>query len=152
MKGRRLFLALALAALVALALTGAASADPGGRPLSATMTGAQEVNAAGVPNQGDPNGSGTARITVNPGQREVCWEIRVSNITLPASAAHIHRAPAGVAGPVVVTLSPPDANGVSSGCAPVDRALAKDILKNSENYYVNVHTTDFPDGAIRGQL
>jgi hypothetical protein len=153
MKGRRLLLSLALAALVALALAGAASAarldvaDHGGRTFSTELTGAAEV-----PGPGDPDGSGTATITVNPGQEEVCWELLVTNITLPATGAHIHIGAAGVAGDVVVTLTPPDATGFSSGCTTVERELALDILKNPENYYVNVHTTDFEAGAIRGQL
>jgi hypothetical protein len=156
MKGRRLLVSLVLAALVALALAGAASAakpidgaDHGGRPLSTELTGAAEV-----PGPGDPDGSGTATITVNPGQEEVCWEINAAGIELPATAAHIHVGAAGVAGPVVVTLSAPDASGFSSGCTTVDvnRDLAKAILKNPEDYYVNVHTSVFPAGAIRGQL
>ncbi len=159
MKGRRLLLSLALAALVALALAGAASAarldvaDHGGRPLSTELTGAAEVPP------GDLDGSGTATITVNPGQEEVCWEIRVQGITLPATAAHIHVGAAGTAPPnnVVVTLSPPVAgldptSGFSSGCTTVERDLALAILKNPENYYVNVHNDDFPTGALRGQL
>jgi len=155
MKGRRLLVSLVLAALVALALAGAASAakldvaDHGGRPLSTELAGAAEV-----PGPGDPDGSGTATITVNPGQEEVCWEINAAGIELPATAAHIHVGAAGVAGPVVVTLSAPDASGSSSGCTTVDvdRDLAKAILKNPEDYYVNVHTSVFPAGAIRGQL
>jgi hypothetical protein len=153
MKGRRLLLSLVLAALVALALAGAASAakldgaDRGGRPLSTTLTGTAEV-----PGPGDEDGSGTAKITVNPGQEEVCWELFVEDITLPATGAHIHEGAVGEAGDVVVHLTPPDASGVSSGCITVERELALDILKNPENYYVNVHTTDFPDGAVRGQL
>jgi len=154
MKGRRLLFSLALASLVALALAGAASAakldaaDHGGRVLSTQLTGAAEVPA------GDPNGSGTATITVNPGQEEVCWEITVEEITLPATAAHIHIGAAGTAPPnnVVVTLSAPDASGFSSGCTTVGRDLALDILQNPENYYVNVHNEPFPTGAIRGQL
>jgi len=54
-------------------------------------------------------------------------------------------------GPVVVPLDAPT-DGSSSGCATVDRALAKDIRQNPEDYYVNVHNAEFPAGAIRGQL
>jgi len=93
-----------------------------------------------------------ATLTVNPGQKEVCYELSVEDITLPAIGAHIHVGDAGENGPVVVPLTPPDASGLSSGCAEVSRELALAIIKNPENYYINVHTTDFPNGAIRGQL
>ena len=167
MKGRRLLLSLALAALVALALAGAASAarldfaDHGGRSFSTVLTGEAEVNDEGVPNQGDPDGSGTAIITVNPGQEEVCWAIETEGIDLPATGAHIHEGAVGEVGDVVVPLTPPEAVtpsdeddevGFSSGCAEVSREVALDILKNPEDYYVNVHTNEFPAGAIRGQL
>jgi hypothetical protein len=141
----RLAVLALVAALLLLAL--AAPAFAGGRALYADLTGAAEV-----PGPGDPDGSGSATITFSQGKREICWEIQVTNITLPASAAHIHAAVAGVAGPVVVTLSPPDATGVASGCTTVEKDLLKAIRKNPENYYVNVHNTDFPAGAVRGQL
>ena len=112
-----------------------------------TLTGAAEV-----PGPGDPDGSGTATITINRGTGEICWSITVTGITLPATAAHIHEAPAGVAGPVDVTLSPPDATGTSSGCTTVSREHAKEIAKDPAEYYVNVHNADFPAGAMRGQL
>jgi hypothetical protein len=134
-------------ALLALMVVPAAGALAGGRTLTTQMTGAAEV-----PGPGDPDGSGSARIVVNSGVGRVCWWISVENITLPAAAAHIHQAPVGVPGPIVVTLSPPDATGTSSGCADVDRSLAKDIRKHPAAYYVNVHTSDFQAGAIRGQL
>jgi len=106
-----------------------------------------------VPGPGDPDGSGTALVTLNPGQREVCFRIEVANITLPAIGAHIHAGPAGVAGPVVVPFVAPGADGTSSGCTSnVDRNLILAILRNPAAYYVNVHTTDFPGGAVRGQL
>src|ERR671913_2361644 len=134
MRGRRLLLSLVLAAVVALALAGAASAarldvaDHGGRPFSTELTGAAEV-----PGPGDPDGRGTATITVNPGQGEVCYELSVGDITLPAIGAHIHVGDAGENGPVVVPLEEPDASGVSSGCAEVSRELALTIIQDPES-------------------
>jgi hypothetical protein len=116
----------------------------GGRPLSTDLTGAQELAPA------DPDGSGTAQLRLNHGQGEICYRLDVAGID-PAVAAHIHHAPAGVNGPVVVPLAAPT-SGASSGCATVDQELIKDIIQNPEDYYVNVHTVAFPAGAIRGQL
>jgi hypothetical protein len=144
---RRLALPTVLAAAV-IALTLAGISLGGGRSFQTSLSGAAEV-----PGPGDPDGSGSARITLNQGRGTVCWQIEVANITLPTTAAHIHSAVAGVAGPIVVPLGPPDANGQSSGCATgVDRALIKAIRKHPSEYYVNVHTSDFPAGAVRGQL
>ena len=104
----------------------------------------------GSPGPGDPDGIGEAKITLNSGKGEVCYELSVTGIS-SAIAAHIHVAPAGVVGPVVVPLGAPT-EGTSSGCASVDPNLIKTIMKNPEQYYVNVHTVDFPAGAVRGQL
>ena len=71
----------------------------GGRPLSTTLSGAAEV-----PGRGDPDGSGTATLTLNHGQGEVCFELTVSGIA-PATAAHIHFAPAGVSPDLLWFLS-----------------------------------------------
>ena len=117
----------------------------GGRPLTATLTGAAEV-----PVPGDPDGSGTANVRVNPGQGCISYDVAVEGIE-PAKAAHIHEAPAGTAGPVVEELEAPT-DGTSSGTVAVDRDEAKDILKTPENYYVNVHNEPYPGGAVRGQL
>lgn len=146
MKRFRVFLFPVLALLtLALAISPAGAA---GRPFVTMLSGENEV-----PGPGDPDGMGRALITIHLSRGRVCWWIRVSNITLPATAAHIHNAPAGVAGPIVVTLSPPDASGTASGCAEdVDRQLLLNILIRPSDYYVNVHTTDFPAGAVRGQL
>jgi Cu/Zn superoxide dismutase len=82
----------------------------------------------------------------------VCWDISVVHIALPALAAHIHAAPAGTNGPIIVTLSPPDATGKASGCTSADRHLIRNIARHSGQYYVNVHNGPFPNGALRGQL
>jgi 5'-nucleotidase len=137
---------LAVIALTMLLVAPATGAS--GAPRVALMSGNFEA-----PGPGDPDGTGSASIRLNPGQRTVCWELSASDITLPAAAAHIHRAPVGEPGPVVVTLSPPGANGESSGCARgVNRALVGEITEFPERFYVNVHTSDYPAGAVRGQL
>ena len=123
-----------------------AGSEHGGRSLTATLDGASEV-----PVPADPDGSGSAVISLNHGQREVCWELTVEDIE-SATAAHIHAAPAGVAGGIVVFLSPPS-SGSSSGCATdVDRDLIKAIRQTPSDYYVNVHNATYPGGAVRGQL
>jgi len=113
----------------------------GGRPLYATLTGTVG---------GDPDGTGTALVRLNPGLGVVCYRLSGSNILLPATAAHIHR---GSTAAIVVGLSAPDASGTAQGCTTgVARALVKEILQDPSAFYVNVHTTDYPGGAIRGDL
>ena len=113
---------------------------------------AQLSGAAEVPGPGDPDGSGTAMIRLSLEESEVCFDLTVSNIG-PATAAHIHEGAEGVAGEVVVPLDPAPAEGSSSGCiSDVDNTLIQNIIENPEQYYVNVHNEEFPDGAIRGQL
>ncbi|MEA3012104.1 MAG: hypothetical protein QOD42_649 [Sphingomonadales bacterium] len=111
-----------------------------------TMNGIQEV-----PGPGDPDGSGTVEIRVEPAGGQVCWNLYARGID-PATAAHIHRGAAGVAGPPVLTLTTPDAAGRSQGCAVVDRRLAQELSMRAHDFYVNVHSAPHPAGAIRGQL
>jgi hypothetical protein len=137
---------ITLVILAVLALTSLAA--DGGRKFTTTLTGAAEA-----PGPGDPDGSGTASLSLNYGQGEVCFEISVSGIGLPVNAAHIHEALVGEPGPVVVPLfTTPDADGVISGCVSADREEIKEIIQHPEEYYVNVHNTEFPAGALRGQL
>lgn len=136
--------AIGVALLLTVSAAPAGVAGAGGKPYRIALTGAAEV-----PGPGDSDGSGRAEITVNPGRRTVCWTLEVSDIA-PTLAAHIHRAPAGVAGQIVVHLSAP--NPTSSGCMDVDRELAIELVRNPADFYVNVHTPDHPAGALRGQL
>jgi hypothetical protein len=149
MRRRILFLAATLG--LAGMLTMAAPAYGQGRPLSTTLTGAAEV-----PGPGDPDASGTALITLNQGQGEVCYELSWAGIDGTVTAAHIHVGPAGVAGPVVVPLFTDVAlsgTDSASGCVlGVSQELIKAIRHDPASYYVNIHSSVFPAGAIRGQL
>jgi hypothetical protein len=144
----RVFAALPVAALVfaVLAIGLAGNAGAGGRPLHADLSGANEVPPVST---GDPDGSGTADLRLNQGQREICLDVETQNIASPI-LQHIHRGAAGVNGPIVVDFTPLLPGG--DGCVSADRALVKEIRKNPEGFYFNVHTGEFPGGAVRGQL
>ncbi len=112
---------------------------------AASATGAQEV-----PGPGEQKGSASATFTLNPKKGEVCYEIQDKDIT-SVTMAHIHSGATGVDGPVVIKLTAP-AKGSSKGCAPAGPKLIQQINQNPENFYFNLHTTEFPKGAVRGQL
>jgi CHRD domain len=118
----------------------------GGTAFRIAMTGDTESPA------GDPVGTGTATVRLRAGQGQVCFSFDVQNISLPAVGAHIHRGAAGASGPIVVGLVAPGSSGASRGCVAASRATVAAILASPAQFYVNVHTTDFQAGAIRGQL
>jgi hypothetical protein len=154
MRRRVAVVALAAALVFGLTLLAAPGAAASGKVtlLSASLNGAKEV-----PGPGDPDGRGRAFVRLSGGK--ACFVLRWSRITAPV-AAHIHAGRAGVAGPVVVLFFQPGANATGlpptlnavAGCVEVDPDVAKAIAASPRDYYVNIHTADFGDGAIRGQL
>jgi hypothetical protein len=138
---------MVLAALAALLVT-AAPASAKVKKLETSMKGSNEMPAA------DPDGSGTAKLRLDAARKRVCFTIKVKNID-DVVAAHIHAGSKNVAsGSIVVDLITAPADGPTfTGCTKhVSKKLIRKILKHPRNYYVNVHTMDFPGGAIRGQL
>jgi hypothetical protein len=126
------------------------SASPGKVKLATSLTGSEEV-----PGPGDQAGTGQAWVTIEG--NKVCWKVTWSGLAQPATAAHIHKAAKGVAGDVVVPFFgdnvKPNGKGIDQRCATVqDLAVVEGLKNNPQNYYVNVHTTQLPKGAIRGQL
>lgn len=115
-----------------------------GNTFAANLTGANEVPPA------DPDGVGTARISIDDATNRICTHLEVRNISA-VTAAHIHRGVAGVNGPPVVNLDPPDDND-SDDCDNSSDALIDEFKRNTAGFYVNVHTADYPNGAIRGQV
>jgi CHRD domain len=155
MKVRLSYVAAVVAVVASLGAAAAVvlGADPAARDLKfGGMLGANEIGPSG-PGAGDPDGRGSASITlVDPDT--VCFGLTADNIAAPV-AAHIHRGPKGVNGPVVVTLTPPATGdpGASSGCVGgVAPELIAEIRHHPKAFYFNVHTADFPGGAIRGQV
>lgn len=151
-----------IALLAAVVLVGVVSAYTGsaaqGYPvLVAAMNGDKEVSSEGEQGVGDQDGTGSARITLKSDMAEVCFRLRWRNIAAP-TMAHVHEGGPNQSGPPVVTLfaqdNPLPATLLSvGGCVDdVDAALINRIRRNPDDFYVNVHNSDFPGGAIRGQL
>ncbi|MFC6080427.1 CHRD domain-containing protein [Sphaerisporangium aureirubrum] len=128
--------------------------NDGVRPrLTSYASGAQEVAEPGK-TVGDRNGAGR-------------WQFGFTGTSLryaatwsrlaPVTNGHIHRGKKGVNGPVVANLFA-DSDGLPAsisglaGVSRIPRALARSFLRHPANWYSNIHTTEFPDGAIRGQL
>ena len=77
------------------------------------------------------------------------WSMTFDGLTGPATAAHIHVAPRGQPGPVVVPLCAP-CTSPASGTANVDATVLAAIQAGGA--YVNVHTDRNRAGEIRGQV
>jgi hypothetical protein len=127
--------------------TASAAHHPGAHIFVVQLTGAAEV-----PGPGDPDATGTAAILVVPAADLICYRLTWQNIDGTVFAAHIHEGAEDEAGPVVVTLFSGAFSGTDSFQSCTRTAEADDIADNPENYYVNIHSDVFPDGAIRGQL
>ena len=74
--------------------------------------------------------------------------VRFSRID-PPTAMHIHSGATGVAGPIVVDLTP---TLTGPACVTSTTALVREIDRDPQDFYLNIHTTPFSNGAIRGQL
>ncbi|MEP7258958.1 MAG: CHRD domain-containing protein [Flavitalea sp.] len=81
------------------------------------------------------------------------YHIMISNFASgdAFTAGHLHAGDAITNGPVILNLSPSFTSGMATGNVPVDRQSLADSIMNNE-VYINLHTTLFPGGLIRGQL
>lgn len=148
---RRLLFVLAVLVTVSVLVPAVAAADAGGRPFTTGLTGAAEL-----PGPGDPDAVGSASLNLNQGQGTVCFSLSWEEIDGTVTASHIHVGTVSEFGAVVVPLfvdATFPGTGETSGCTRgVEPDLIKAIRQNPSGYYVNVHSTVFPPGAIRGQL
>jgi CHRD domain/Secretion system C-terminal sorting domain len=118
-------------------------------PVNGTFSGAQEVPANAS--------TATGSVVGNFDQKSGLLGIKVtySGLTANASAAHIHRAPAGTNGGVQIDLNPLGftfgaQSGTFSKIILLNTTQAADLLAG--NLYVNIHNASFPGGEIRAQL
>ncbi|MGH8903042.1 MAG: CHRD domain-containing protein [Egibacteraceae bacterium] len=138
---RMRFIASALFVAAALVACGDSAAPV---TLTAALTAEEEV-----PTPGPAGAEGTAELRVDRDAGQLCYKLTYQGIGTP-TAAHVHTGAAGVAGPVAVNLDYA-ANG-DEACVSVDGSQLADIVGDPGGHYANIHTADYPEGAIRGQL
>jgi hypothetical protein len=121
--------------------------------LQAKLAGRNEVQVAGKPPVGDPDGSATGLIKVQ-GDR-VTFAFSWNGISAP-TLGHIHQGAAGANGdvkvPLFTTAMPANVTAAAGSVTVSDPAIADALRTNPSGFYLNLHTKEFPGGALRGQL
>jgi hypothetical protein len=115
--------------------------------LKVTGSGAQEV-----PGPGEEGSTVTGQFTFDEAAGTITYTVSVAGNAEPAAAAHLHRAPAGVAGPAIVTLDAAAVNAGTQASVNVAPELVAEIAANPAQFYLNVHSPSFPAGFARAQL
>ena len=113
---------------------------------NATLTGAQIVGGGG-----DPDGFATAQVSISDRLDQICYDVNNMRDLGEITAIRVHRGAAGVSGPAVWTLDKAGEGGWK-GCTEKPDWLHVAVTNWFTTYYVNIETTDYPGGAIRGQL
>lgn len=140
---KKTFLTVAVIAAAAVPTLALASGNAMSPVVSAKLTGRTEVP------KGDPDGKGLAVLHLDAKKRTACWDFKgIARIGRP-TAAHIHKARAGKAGPVVVPFG---TTYKAKGCVKAAKTTIVAIETRPNNFYVNIHNARYPAGAIRGQL
>lgn len=98
---------------------------------------------------GSAAGTFTGTLAKSDNGAVLTWQLTFNNLTGDATAAHIHIAARGVAGPVVVPLCAPCSSPVT-GTSNINATVLEAI--QSDRAYVNVHTRTNPAGEIRDQV
>ena len=152
---RRRGLLAAIAGVMAVALVFAVvgGAVAGKKKKTVKLTAPNMNGQVEVP-PGDPDGSGDATFKLKAKKKRVCFDITFQGIDNPMDG-HIHEAPPGEAGEIVVPLFEGETAGLPSpisDCVKAKKSLIKQIAKNPGDFYLNIHNEAFPAGALRAQL
>lgn len=137
----------ALATAAALLMLGAGPAVAEEVTLSGSGSGAEEA-----PAPGQQGATIRGEVTIDTVSGSITYTVSVAGNTEPVAAAHIHQAPKGAAGPVVVTLDTAAVSAGTRATTTVDPAVAAAIAAAPESYYLNAHSASFPGGFARAQL
>jgi hypothetical protein len=142
---KRLILGI-LAASVALAIPMFAVGATG---ISSHLTGSQVVN----PNGGDPDGSANITMRVNRVKGRVCFVLTYKKLSGHVTGAHVHKGSAEqIARPIITLFEGDHASPVQACVHDLRDRIVKRLKQKPDAHYVDVDTSKYPDGAVRGQL
>jgi hypothetical protein len=114
---------------------------------SVSLNGVQEVPMQAT------NGQGSCLVKLNSTETQFTVNCAYSGLTTPVVGAHIHDAgPVGVAGPVRFDFNYTGATSGTIGPLTFDVTPAQVADLRAKRWYVNIHTSMFTDGEIRGQV
>ena len=138
-------------ALASTTLAAAAEPIPTEKIYNIALSGQAETNFAHpFGGTGDLDGSGAVKLAIHPVKRQVCFDFSLSDVATPMMA-HIRQAPELRNGPPIVSLFTGPGSELD-GCAAANTRQLAHMISNPSGYYVSLATTEFPDGALRGQL
>jgi len=140
---------LVRAALIPFFLSAFSSPLPQTRTLTVPLSASAEVvEAVGL--SGDADAKGLVRLAVDPDHRRICYDFKVTGLATPLMA-HIHKGPIHENGPSVVTLFT-GPGGHLHDCVTWTQKWVDQIAADPAGFYFNLYTTEYPEGALRGQL
>lgn len=141
--------ALGLAACNSAKTSDASSTAAGDATFEAALSGREES-----PPANSRAATGSARLSYDKASKLATWEVAFSGLISEPTAAHIHGPAApGTNAVVVLPLTPRNMYPITSplrGSATLTDAQAADLMAGK--WYVNVHSRNYPNGELRGQL
>ncbi|MCI3279227.1 CHRD domain-containing protein [Streptomyces cylindrosporus] len=133
--------------------SGTVSGGTGGTLLATSLRGANEVPVAGGPAVGDKDGAALEFIKVKGDKVSVAVTWRGTG---KPTMLHIHQGAKGTNGGVKVDFSKllekSRRHSVTGTVQVKDQALLDALKSDPGSFYANLHTAEFPGGAVRGQL
>jgi hypothetical protein len=121
----------------------------GATGITGHLTGSEVVN----PNGGDPDGSANITMRVNRVKGRVCFVLTYKKLSGHVTGAFLHKGAEGdIARPIVTLFEGDHASPVQACVHDLRDRIVKRLKRKPQAHYVDVDTSTYPDGAVRGQL
>ena len=139
-----------LAVVVTVLAIGGAPVAQANTSITKLVVSANGANEA--PNKGIATGTASGAFALNTTKNTICFSNMKTKGLANVFGAHIHLGAWRIDGSIFITFEFTKFNKSVQTCTKVSHTVLVDIAKHPADYYFNVHTKDFPGGAVRGQL